>query len=84
MANKMVTFFGGPSARPDMMDRAAKFAHNMRNIPRKPLRCEIYGTVTAVVDQKHAFNIIAKVLPGIRPSETYEAMTVLQDRLDNA
>ncbi len=84
MANKMVTFFGGPAPRADMVDRAVAFATRMHSIPRKALRCEIYGTVTAVVDQRHAYNILAKVLPGLRTSETYDAMVVLQDRLDNA
>ncbi len=83
MANKMVTFFGGPAPRSNMVVSASEFATRMHSIPRKALRCEIYGTVSAVVDQKHAFNILAKVLPGLRASETYDAMVILQDRLDS-
>ncbi len=83
MANKMVTFSAGPTFRQDMSDQASKFAHTMRSVPRKALRCEIYGTVSAVVDRKHAFNILAKVFPGLTINEAYEALTILQDRLDN-
>ena len=82
MANKMVTFFGGPSPRPEMTDRAAQFAYNMRVIPRKAIKCEIYGTVTATVDRAHALNILKKVIAGLRNSETYDAMVILQERLD--
>lgn len=80
---KMTTFFGGPAPRSDMADKAVSFAYRMRSVPRRALRCEIYGTVTAAVDQRHAFNIMAKAIPGLRASETYDAMVVLQDRLDN-
>lgn len=55
----------------------------MRDIPRKAVRCEIYGTITAAVDKTHAMNIIRKVVPGITKTDCYTALCILQDRLDN-
>ena len=79
----MITFYGGPAARPEMSRRAAEFAAVMRTIPRRALRCEIYGTIAATVDRAHALNILKKAIPGLRASETYDAMLGLQDRLDS-
>ncbi len=61
------------------------FAYRMRSVPRKALRCEVYGTVTAVVDTDHALNIFRKVFPGYRVDKnvSYQALAILQNRLDD-
>lgn len=64
------------------MSKAEQFAERMHRIPRKPLRCEIYGTVRVVVDQNHAKNVIKKVVPTATEQDLYEALHILQDRLD--
>lgn len=78
----MQTFFGGPAPRPEYAAQAVKFAQVMRRVPRRALRCDVYGTVSAVVDRAHALNILRKAIPGLRASETYDALVVLQSRLD--
>ena len=64
--------------------RAVKFAERMNRIPRRALRCEIYGTVSVALDERHAANIIRKVFPCATQSEIYAAMTVLHNRIDAA
>lgn len=63
-------------------DRVVFFAWNMRRIPRKAVRCEVYGTVSAAVDERHARNIFAKVAPAASADALSEALSVLQHRLD--
>lgn len=61
-----------------------QFAGRMRAIPRKAVRCELYGTVRAVVDAKHVVNIFRKVInPSVNKNVAYEAINILQDRLDD-
>lgn len=62
---------------------ALDFAQRMRRIPRKPLRCEFTGAVRAVVDERHARNIFKKVAPLASAAAIYDALAVLQDRLDD-
>lgn len=53
------------------------FAQRMRSIPRKALRCEIYGTTRPIVDRTHAMNIFRKVFPGKANDITcYDALAV--------
>jgi len=61
-----------------------RFATGMRRIPRKALRCEVYGTVSVVVDRAHAINIFRKLFPATNAQEHYIALMLLQDRLDSA
>lgn len=63
--------------------RLLRFAASMDHIPRKAIRCEIYGTVTAVVDASHARNIFRKVAPAAASQAIYAALSILQDRLDD-
>ena len=66
-----------------LMRQCNQFAGRMRQIPRKAVRCELYGTVHAVVDAKHVVNIFRKVVnPLVNPNIAYEAINILQDRLD--
>lgn len=58
------------------------FALRMNRIPRQIQRCEIYGTISAVVDQAHAKNIFRKIDPLATQSEIYRAIVILQERLD--
>lgn len=63
--------------------KAVRFAEHMKRIPRKALRCPVYGTMHVVVDEPHAKNIILKHGdPAATASDIYDAMRVLQDRLD--
>ena len=66
------------------LSKAEQFAHRMTRIPRKALRCEVYGTVSVVVDQGHAKNILRKVVPTATSADLYHALAILQDRLDAA
>lgn len=59
-----------------------RFASTMTRIPRKVSRCEVYGTVRAIVDERHAHNIFRKVAPAATASAVYAACVILQDRLD--
>lgn len=58
------------------------FASHMRTIPRRAIRCEIYGTISAAVDERAVTRIFTKVAPAASHSAIYAAKTVLQDRLD--
>lgn len=71
-------------AREHLSKDLEAFAWRMRQIPRKPLRCDVYGTVTATVDIDHALTIFRKVFPGYRIDKmvAYTALSVLQSRLD--
>lgn len=60
-----------------------QFAWNMRKIPRRAIRCEIYDTIRIVVDKRHATNIIRKVIPTVTGPEIYDALVILQERLDS-
>ncbi len=51
--------------------RLLNFAARMRHIPRLPLRCEIYGTVSAVLDERAACRVFAKIAPGASRSALY-------------
>lgn len=62
--------------------KAVRFATNMRKIPRKVHRCEIYGAVKVIVDRKHATNIIQKMVPTATSVDIYDALIVLQERLN--
>ncbi len=63
--------------------KVEKFALNMKKIPRKALRCEIYDTVSVVVDERHATNVLLKCGdPAATGSEIYRALIILQDRLE--
>ncbi len=71
-------------ARDRLSEDLVSFAWRMRTVPRKAQRCEIYGTVSAVVDRDHALNILRKAFPGYRIDAViaYRAFNVLQERLD--
>lgn len=62
--------------------RLLAFVGRMRRIPRRALRCEIYGTVRAVLDDRAAARIFARVSPAASRDAIYAARIVLQDRLD--
>jgi hypothetical protein len=69
----------------DLNDRnVISFAQNMKRIPRKTARCELYGDVTVVLDRAHAKNILRKVYPGASSAAVYTALCILQERLDNS
>lgn len=71
------------AGREKLTDQCNQFALRLRRIPRKAVRCEIYGTVAAVVDRAHALNIFRKVIsPLIDANIAYEALNTLQERLD--
>jgi hypothetical protein len=59
------------------------FAERMRNIPHRPVRDDVYGDVTAVVDQKHARAIFRKVAPMATHDGVNAALQALQERLDD-
>ena len=61
-----------------------RFASTMRQIPRTSVRCEVYGTVRAVVDERHVRNIFRKVAPAASQDAIYTALAILSDRLDEA
>lgn len=61
--------------------RLLRFASAMHGIPRRAIRCDVYGTVSVVVDERHARNILRRVAPTAAPSAVYDALCVLQDRL---
>jgi hypothetical protein len=67
----------------DTDSKAAKFAVRMRKIPRKVVRCDVYGTVAVAVDERHARNILRKVVPTATSSEVYVALMIMQERLDD-
>ncbi len=59
------------------------FAWRMKRIPRKAQRCQVYpDDVCAVVDQPHAKAIFKKLFPTASGSATYDALNILQERLD--
>lgn len=63
--------------------KIADFAHRMGRIPRKAVCCEVYGTISVVVDRKHATNIFRKVFGHKATSAACcDALGILQDRLD--
>ena len=62
--------------------KVADFCSRM-SVPRKALRCEVYGTVRAIVDKAHATNILKKVFPTITSKDLYHALSALQNRLDD-
>lgn len=56
---------------------------SMLRIPMRALRCDVYGTVRAVVDSGHAKNVILKHGdPAASGVELYRALAILQDRID--
>ena len=59
-----------------------QFSGVMRRIPRSAVRCEIYGTVSAAVDQQAVKRIFYKVSPCASRDAIYAATLILQDRLD--
>lgn len=61
-----------------------RFASTMSRIPRRALRCDLYGTVSAVVDERHALNIFRKLAPYASTSALNAACQILQDRLDES
>jgi hypothetical protein len=65
------------------MSKAEAFADRMHRIPRKVIHCEVYGTPKVVVDERHAANILRKVVPTATSVDIYHALGVLQDRLDD-
>lgn len=62
--------------------KVADFAARMHKVPRKMQRCEVYGTTSVIVDRNHAGNILRKVFPTVSSSDVYQAVVILQDRLD--
>lgn len=65
-------------------DKLVAFAYRMNKIPRKALKCDVYGTVHVIVDQAHAMNIFNKVMGRkVTKTEAYAALGVLQERLDD-
>ena len=70
--------------RASEISKAEQFAWVMKKIPRRPLRDEIYGTVQAIVDQRHARNIILKAVPTATSTDIHHALVILQDRLDDS
>lgn len=60
-----------------------RFCEVMKNIPRRVQKCEIYGTVTVVVDSSHAKNIFRKIAPCASTAVIYDALCILQERLDH-
>ena len=65
------------------MTKLDAFADRMNRIPRKVIRCEVYGTPRVVVDKRHATNIFLKVFPTATSVDIYDALNILQDRLDD-
>lgn len=66
----------------DKPSRVERFAEGMKKIPRRIQHCEVYGTPSVVVDEKHAKNIFKQVVPTAMSHEIYRALVILQDRLD--
>lgn len=58
------------------------FAARMKSVPRRAQKCDIYDTVTAVVDERHARNIFRKIAPTASGPAIYTALAILSDRLD--
>lgn len=71
-------------ARERYHEKVMGFVSRMRRIPRKAQRCELYGTVKAVVDERRAKNIIRKMFPRVERGTLYEAMWAMQEALDEA
>jgi hypothetical protein len=61
-----------------------KFAQSMRSIPRQALRCDLYGTISVVVDRRHVTAIFRKIAPCATRTALHDAMVILQDRLDES
>ncbi len=71
-----------PRLDADPMDsKAARFAERMTKVPRRTIRCDIYGTMSVVLDERHAANIIRKVVPCATQAEVYAAMSILAERV---
>lgn len=66
------------------MKTAAEVAVTLRKIPRTVARCDIYGTTRVVVDRRHARNLLKKLVPWATSPDIYDALVILQDRLDDA
>lgn len=66
------------------MKTAAEVAQSLKKIPRTTIRCEIYGTTSVVVDRPHARNLLKKLVPWATSTDIYDALVILQDRLDHA
>lgn len=67
------------------LSKVERFALNMKKIPRKVQHCEIYGTVSVIVDERHAKNILLKCGdPAATSIQVYRALNILQDRLEDA
>lgn len=63
--------------------KAERFAWSMRKIPTRVIRDEVYADVKhVIVDKRHATNIILKVVPTATSVDLYDALAVLQHRLD--
>jgi hypothetical protein len=69
-------------AREKMTSKMVTFAHAMKQIPRKVAHCEVYNTVHVVVDTVRVLNIFKKVFGTADKTTAYEALNVLQTRLD--
>lgn len=63
------------------MSKVERFAERMNRIPRKAVRCKLYGTISVVLDRKHARNIFRKVFPLATSEEILDALGVLEDRV---
>ena len=64
------------------MKTAAQVAATLRKIPRTVARCDIYGTASVIVDRRHARNLLKKLVPWATSPDIYDALVILQDRLD--
>lgn len=69
-----------PGRTPD--EQVVAFAWRMRRIPRLAVRCVVYGTVSVAVDERHARNILRKVVPQASSEAVYDALCAMQERLD--
>ncbi len=65
------------------MKTAAEVAQSLKKIPRTVARCDIYGTTRVIVDRRHARNLLKKLVPWATSPDIYDALVILQDRLDH-
>lgn len=65
------------------MSELERFAMGMRRIPRKKVRCEIYGTVKFIVDEDRAKSIFLRAVPSATSGDIYESIWILQERIDD-
>lgn len=60
-----------------------RFAERMHDIPRVTIRDEIYDTVSAAVNERHARAIFRKIAPTATRDGVNAALQLLQDRVDD-